>query len=666
MKQQFTQQQIKFLKENFQQGQTAMQKGMFERAEKYFLAVLKVAPEITEAQNALALSYAARKLHDNATTQFQLVLKSYPKDAHTHHNLANSLYELHKFDDAIKHYNAAVAINPNLIDSHINCAIAYRAIKNYESAIQYLKHSLNLDKTNARAFHILGVIYTTSEDYPRALECLENAHHLIPHNVEFHLSFANVLEKAGLIYEASVEYQTLCNNNPNFSEGFLVYGELLFRTNRFEEAIECYKHALVLTPENLDILDNLGSAYIGLSNIESALKTFEIALKKEPNRISSLTGMEQAYQNDGQLDRAIDLCDKIIALDTNIPTGHVLKSRIVNAKSNDKLVEDLLRFTACDNKEDQTKVHFALGKAYDDRNDYQEAFKHYAIANTLRNKELNYAKEETELEFSKLINFFTPDIFNNKNIGITTDTPILIVGMPRSGTTLTEQILSSHPSVMPAEEVDFWPNASKHLSLRLHTSTQYPECLSQLTQDNANEIATMYMSTLHKIAGINNEAKYITDKMPHNFLNIGLIALLFPNVKFVHTKRDPIDTCLSIYFQNFTNYHSYAFDLNNLGFYYNQYQRIMNYWHQVLPGRIIDINYSDIVSDPEYWTRELISHFDLEWSDSCLAPHKLERTVKTASLWQVRQPIYKTSIQRWKNYEPYIQPLIEALKSDQA
>jgi tetratricopeptide (TPR) repeat protein len=664
MKQQFTQQQIKFLKENFQQGQTAMQKGMFERAERYFLSVLKVAPEITEAQNALALSYAARKQHANAAIQFQLVLKSFPKDAHTHHNLANSLYELHHYDDAIKHYNTAIDINSNLIDSYINCAIAYRAIKNYESAVQCLKQALNLDKANAKAFHILGVIYTTSEDYPRALECLENAHQLMPNNVEFHLSFANVLEKAGLIYDASVEYQTLCNNNPNFSEGFLLYGELLFRTNRFEEAVECYKHALALTPENLDILDNLGSAYVGLSNIESALKTFEMALEKDPNRISSLKGMEEAYQNDGQLDKAIDLCDKIIALDTNAPAGHILKSRIINAKSNDKLVEDLLRFTACDNKEDQAKVHFALGKAYDDRSDYQEAFKHYAIANTLRNKGLNYSKEGTELEFTKLINFFTPDLFNNKDIGITTDTPILIVGMPRSGTTLTEQILSSHPSVMPAEEVDFWPTTSRHLPLRLHTSTQYPECLNQLTQGNAYEIATMYMSTLHKIAGMNNEAKYITDKMPHNFLNIGLIALLFPNVKFIHTKRDPIDTCLSIYFQNFTNYHSYAFDLNNLGFYYKQYERIMNHWHQVLPGRIIDINYSDIVSDPEYWTRKLISHFDLEWSDSCLAPHKLERTVKTASLWQVRQPIYKTSIQRWKNYEPYIQSLIEALKSD--
>lgn len=641
-----------------------MQKGMFERAERCFLSVLKVAPEIVEAQNALALSYAARKLHENAAIQFQLVLKSYPRDAHTHHNLANSLYELHQYEDAIRHYNTAIGIDSNLVDSYINCAIAYRAIKNYESAMQYLKQALNLDKANAKAFHILGVIYTTSEDYPRALECLENAHHLMPNNVEFHLSFANILEKAGLIYDASVEYQTLCNNNPNFSEGFLLYGELLFRTNRFQEAVECYKHALALTPENLDILDNLGSAYVGLSNIESALKTFEMALEKEPNRLSTLIAMEQAYQNDGQLDKAIDLCDRIVTLDTTKPTGHILKSRIINAKSNDKLVEDLLRFTDCDNKEDQTKVHFALGKAFDDRSDYQEAFRHYAIANTLRNDELNYVKEQTELEFTKLINFFTPDLFNNKDIGITTDTPILIVGMPRSGTTLTEQILSSHPSVMPAEKVDFWPTTSRHLPLRLHTSTQYPECLNQLTHGNAYEIATMYMSTLHKIAGSNIEPRYITDKMPHNFLNIGLIALLFPNVKFVHTKRDPIDTCLSIYFQNFTNYHSYAFDLNNLGFYYKQYERIMNHWHQVLPGRIIDINYSDIVSDPEYWTRKLISHFDLEWSDSCLAPHKLERTVKTASLWQVRQPIYKTSIQRWKNYELYIQPLIEALKSD--
>jgi hypothetical protein len=172
----------------------------------------------------------------------------------------------------------------------------------------------------------------------------------------------------------------------------------------------------------------------------------------------------------------------------------------------------------------------------------------------------------------------------------------------------------------------------------------------------------MYESTLRKIAGSDTNPKHITDKVPHNFLRLGLIALLFPNVKIIHTKRDPIDTCLSIFFQNFGAVHDYASDLSNLGFHYKQYQRIMRHWHEVLPGRILDVNYEDTIADPEFWSRTLIDHIGLEWDDACLAPHKLERTVKTASHWQVRQPIYKTSVQRWKNYEEFLQPLIEALK----
>jgi hypothetical protein len=172
----------------------------------------------------------------------------------------------------------------------------------------------------------------------------------------------------------------------------------------------------------------------------------------------------------------------------------------------------------------------------------------------------------------------------------------------------------------------------------------------------------MYESTLHKIVGLDANPKHITDKMPHNFLTLGLIAMLFPNVKIIHTKRDPIDTCLSIYFQTFNNAHPYAFDLSNLGFHYKQYKRIMRHWHEVLPGRIMDISYEDTIADPEFWSRKLIDHIGLDWDDACLAPHKLERSVKTASHWQVRQPIYKTSVQRWKNYEQFLGPLIEALK----
>jgi hypothetical protein len=233
--------------------------------------------------------------------------------------------------------------------------------------------------------------------------------------------------------------------------------------------------------------------------------------------------------------------------------------------------------------------------------------------------------------------------------------------MPRSGTTLTEQIISSHPDVLGAGEVGYWGSANKALPLKLHTKTPYPQCLQEMTITHAHEAIEQYENILRKTVGPDTTSRHISDKMPHNFLHLGLIAMLFPNVKIIHTKRDPIDTCLSIYFQNFNDMHSYAADLTNLAFYYKQYERLMQHWHTLLPGRILDINYEDTINDPEYWSRQLISHIGLECDDACLAPHKLERAVKTISQWQVRQPIYKTSVQRWKHYEPFISPLIEGL-----
>lgn len=278
----------------------------------------------------------------------------------------------------------------------------------------------------------------------------------------------------------------------------------------------------------------------------------------------------------------------------------------------------------------------------------------------------NYSPELDEARFSKLIEIFNADFFKtHQHIGIQSKLPVIIVGMPRSGTILTEQIISSHPDVIGAGEVVFWSRAPNAMPLRLGTETPYPECVLKMSTESAIDIADIYESTLQKIkiVGQNTKPRHITDKFPHNILNIGLIASLFPNIKIIHTKRDSIDTCLSIFFQNFNNAHQYAFDSSNLGFHYRQYERIMRHWHEILPGRIMDINYEDTIVDPEFWSRKLISHIGLEWDDACLSPHKLERSVKTASHWQVRQPIYKTSVQRWKNYEQFLEPLISALKN---
>jgi tetratricopeptide (TPR) repeat protein len=384
-----------------------------------------------------------------------------------------------------------------------------------------------------------------------------------------------------------------------------------------------------------------------------------------PSRLSTYLGKAELSIQQGKTDDIIQIAKSIIELNPNDPTGYFIYSRAKKFKGDESLNGRLLEFTQEEGLDDQSKiaVSFALGKLFDDQNNYSSAFKNYAEGNKIRNSNLSYSAEADAYSKSKLIEFFNADFFKtHQHLGTDLNLPIIIVGMPRSSTTLTEQIISSHPEVMGAGEVIFWGKAPLALPLRVGTGVAYPECISEMLPEQAFSIASMYESTLRKIAGPNAQVKHITDKMPHNFLNLGLIAMLFPKVKIIHTKRNPIDTCLSIFFQNFNDMHPYAFDLKNLGAHYKQYERIMRHWHEVLPGRIMDIHYEDTISDPEYWSRKLIEHVGLEWDDACLAPHKLERTVKTASHWQVRQPIYKTSVQRWKNYEEFLGPLIEALK----
>lgn len=658
-------QQQNFINTTFQQGQKAIQVGLFNKAEQHFLAVLKINPNITEAHSALAYIYTVSKQHAKATSELKLALKANPKHAQTQFNLANSLYEQQLYDDALPYYKAAFALDPNFVDAHINCGIVYRMLKDYDAAIACLHQALNLDKKSARAFHVLGMVCLDIEDYDRALHYLESACGLAPGNADFRVSFASVLEKAFLDVEAGFEYHRACELDPNYLDAFNLYGNYLLKNHRHDEALECVKHAEQLAPTNLDVTEQLGLIYMGMSHTDAALEKFNDVLLAEPQRLSALQGKARVYQELGNSDKGFDVCDTIIAINNNLPNGYLLKSRMKKSKLGDGLTENLLRILEQNglNEEILQTTHFALGKIYDDQNNYSEAFKHYALANIIKNKSLNFSAKTDEERFSKLIEVFDLDLFKNlQSLGVKSSMPVVIVGMPRSGTTLTEQIISSHPDAIGAGEVVFWSRTPTAMPLRLATDTPYPDCVNELNTDQAKDIAAMYEATLYKIAGTDVSPTYITDKMPHNFLYVGLIALLFPHVKIIHTMRNPIDTCLSIYFQNFNQGHPYASDLTNLGFHYKQYQRIMKHWHSVLPGRILDVKYEDTIADPEFWSRKLIAHIGLEWDDACLAPHKLERSVKTASHWQVRQPIYKTSVQRWKNYEEFLEPLIEAFK----
>jgi tetratricopeptide (TPR) repeat protein len=657
--------QIIDISNSIQSARHSIQLGQFDLAEKYFLNALKIKPDFAEARASLAFIYTSKNEHVKASQELKLLLKTNVNLAQTHYNLGNSLYEQALYDEAITHYKASIKIQPNNTDCLINCGIAFRMLRNYDNAIEQVQAALNLDKKNVRAFHVLGSIFADIQDFPRALECFENAVGLAPQQPQFLVSFAETLKKAGLDYEAGIELHRVCEKNPNYADGFIGYGEYLIDHHRFDEALECYEQAKILNPDNINILERLGEAYAGLSNTEMALAEYNLALKSEPNRTSSLIGKANVYIDLGKSEEVLNISKQLIEFDDKSPNAYLLQSRAKKSTLNDGLAESLLTFINDSKIETESKIaiNFSLGKVFDDQNNFHDAFKYYANANSLRNSSLFYSSKDDESRFSKLIQLYSQEFFEtHKHLATNLDIPIIIIGMPRSGTTLTEQIISSHPKIIGAGEVAFWTKAPTAMPLRIGSQTEYPNCMLELNTQHAKEIALMYESTLKKIAGFNSDTKHITDKLPHNFLNLGLIALLFPNAKIIHTKRNPIDTCLSIFFQNFNNAHKYAFNLENLGFHYKQYQRIMKHWHKVLPDRIMDINYEDTITDPEYWSRKLIAHIGLEWDDACLAPHKLERTVKTASHWQVRQPIYKTSVERWRNYEEFLGPLIEALK----
>lgn len=657
---------IQRLRQMFAAAQQAEKSGQLLPAERLYTDILKDAPQAIEARNALAILFINSNRHAEAAKQFKLILKDIPNHANTHFNLANAYYSQDLLDEAVKHYLLAIQFDPNMKDAYIHLGITYRKQKSPEMAIPLFKKALDIDKKNAFAFFQLGSAYEDIGDLPRSLECLEAATGLDPNNSNYRIGFGLVLAKAELTYEATEQLYKACYANPNDVEAFCILANDLNQKHRYDDAVEALNRAKTLTPDNPEVFDLFGSAYLGMSDTDAALKSYEFSLQLSPNRIASLHGIGQVHQELGNIESGLEIAKKLISLDSTSPLGYLLSSRLSKAKEGDEIASQLVSLLEHQelSEENIIAIHFALGKTYDDLKQHAAAFEYYSIGNALVNKKQHYTKAWDTKRFDDLMNVYTTNFFkSHQGIGVSDSSPIFIIGMPRSGTTLTEQIISSHPDVIGAGEVSFWSGAYTALPIRLSSTNPYPECMSEINAEVAHSIAEKYLETLRKIAGPQTNPKHITDKLPHNFMQLGLIALLFPNAKIIHTRRDPIDTCLSIYFQNFAGDHRYAYDLENLGHHYLQYQRLMAHWHKVLPVNIFDVDYEETISNPEDVSRALINHIGLDWNDACLAPHKLERSVKTASHWQVRQPIYKTSVQRWKAYEPYLEKLITSLNS---
>lgn len=659
-------QKIQQLQQMAAAAQQAAQGGHFAQAETLLKDVLKAAPQAWDVMQMLAMLYVQNRKPVEAAKYFRQIVQANPTHAPSHANLAIALSESGEFETAVKEFHRAITLDKQMaLGLQVPVAEALQGLQRYEEAIECYRQALNAEKKHHPAFYGMARAYQALKDYSRALECYEHAVGIMPENALYHYQFAGCLRSAKLLGLSANHYHEAAKLRPDWLDAIVVLAEVMLEQRRFDEALECLDRALQLKPRNLELMERKGYVYQAMGNTDAAIAMFEQVTQQNEDREMALLGLGRSHMEDGRSEQAIQYYTKAIDKFPDCYQAYYHLAGARKYKLDDPIIPVMktLADEMADEHEATIGLSFALGKVLDDSKQWDEAFHYYVRANRLKNQQYDYKPEEDITRVDHDVAVFTSETLALlQKLGSTSEMPVFIVGMPRSGTTLTEQIISSHPQVIGAGEVVFWNEAPTSIPRLIEdNNAEYPDCVQRLQSSHAEVITTEYLKLLHKITGAGEGITRITDKMPHNFLYLGLIASLFPKARIVHCKRDAMDNCLSIFFQNFGAPHPYAYDLKNLGHHHCQYQRLMQHWHAVLPGRILDLNYEDVIADPEYWSRQLIDHVGLPWDDACLAPHKMERNVKTASLWQVRQPIYKTSVQRWKNYEVHLGPLRQAL-----
>jgi len=432
---------------------------------------------------------------------------------------------------------------------------------------------------------------------------------------------------------------------------------LAMNARNWPDAIRAYREVLRADPDNAVAWANLGGAYIETGDAAKAEEALDKALRLAPDSIPVLGNMANLKKQTGDSAGAEQCYREILAREPSSARAWQEMAQVKRFAAGDPDIEAMRRLHQAGTQGDEGRMHiaYALGKALEDAGDYDAAFPYVAEANGLKRKTIRFDIDAHRAAMDELMRVFDAAMLARAGgAGFDDERPVFVLGMPRSGTTLVEQILASHPAVYGAGELESMSEAAaRHIS-------GFPAGAGLLAPAGFKAIGRDYVRALVRDAG---KAQRVTDKMPRNFLFIGVIALALPKARIIHCRRSPMDTCLSAFTLHFPRGQEFSYDLAELGTYYRLYRRLMDHWHRVLPGRILDVAYEDVVAEPERKARELIEHCGLEWDDACLDFHRTKRQVMTASATQVREPVHRRSVARWRRFERHLAPLREALGS---
>lgn len=496
------------------------------------------------------------------------------------------------------------------------------------------KKILSVYPDHGDSLHLVGVIFLQRGNYAEAARQIDLALKKNPNNAGALNNRGIALKALGQFEAALASHDRAIALEPTDAGAFLNRGNVLLELKRFEEAMASYDRALALRPDYAEAISNRGNILKELGQLAKAEAAYLHALRLNPK----ITGI---YVNLADL-KTFKLGDPQLA---------TMESLLTNEEGLSKV--------------DRMHLNFALGKACADLKDYRRSFAHLLAANAAKRANIAYDERSTFSLFDRLEAVFTREMIAAKSAGgDPSPMPIFVLGMPRSGTTLVEQIIASHPAVYGAGELQVFDKLVSTFRGPNGNLLPFPEFVSGLDAPALQEFGARYLTSAIALAHTGRTAltERITDKTLSNYYFAGLIHLVLPNAKIIHTIRDPLDTCVSCFSKLFATELKYAYDLGELGRYYSRYERLMTHWHRVLPqDRILDVRYETLVIDLEGQARRIISYCGLDWDDRCLSFHKTDRPVRTASATQVRQPIYRGAIDRWRVYEAHLGPLLSAL-----
>ncbi len=468
------------------------------------------------------------------------------------------------------------------------------------------------------------------------------------------------LQQQGRLPEAEGAYRKAVKIEPGFVEAYNNLGNVLVDLDRYPEAIRAYRKAIDLSPDHPMLFNNMGNALQLHGENDRAVKWLNKAIENNPAYADAYNNLGHAFSDLGDIEKAIAAFRKSIELNPENEKAYRDLARNRKFTGHDEELRAMEAFYLKPGISNEQKMHlaFGLGKAYEDLGEYEKSIGTIIEANRLKRSMISFSLTEERESFTQIIELFSADFLaRHEKDGFMDPTPIFILGMPRSGTSLVEQILASHPDVFGAGELDDLPELIRNLCPPL-SSNKFPACLSNWNAGKYRKTGREYVARLRKHS---QDAHYISDKLPHNFMNIGLIKLILPAAKIIHCAREPMDNCLSIFKNFFSHGQHYSYDMTELGQYYRLYQELMRHWVSVLPGFIFHLDYEKLVAEQEIETRKLLEFCDLPWDESCLAFHQTRRNVKTASHAQVRQPIYRSSVRLWQHYAEHLQPLQQAI-----